>query len=87
MALENSDKVKNVALCVTCLADQMLPEIGVATVKLLRRAGYEVDFPMAQTCCGQPYFNSGFRDQAVDLADEPISRMRLCHAAKFGRGN
>jgi L-lactate dehydrogenase complex protein LldE len=72
MALENSDKVKNVALCVTCLADQMLPEIGVATVKLLRRAGYEVDFPMAQTCCGQPFFNSGFRDQAVDLAKRAI---------------
>ena len=63
---------KRVALCVTCLVDQVVPEIGVATVQLLRRAGYEVDFPEAQTCCGQPFFNSGFRDQAVDLAKRTI---------------
>ncbi|MDE0041608.1 MAG: (Fe-S)-binding protein [Candidatus Poribacteria bacterium] len=63
---------KRVALCVTCLVDQVVPEVGVATVQLLRRAGYDVDFPEAQTCCGQPFFNSGFRDQAVDLAKRTI---------------
>ena len=65
-------EVKKVALCVTCLVDEILPEIGVATVKLLRRAGYEVAYPEAQTCCGQPFFNSGFRDQAGDLARRTI---------------
>ncbi len=64
--------MKKVALCVTCLVDQILPEIGVATVKLLRRAGYEVDFSEAQTCCGQPFFISGFRDQTVSLARRMI---------------
>ena len=64
--------MKKVALCVTCLVDQVLPEIGVASVKLLRRAGYEVEYPEAQTCCGQPFFNSGFRDQATDLAKRTI---------------
>ncbi|MBS14347.1 MAG: Fe-S oxidoreductase [Gemmatimonadetes bacterium] len=64
--------MNKVALCVTCLVDQVLPEIGVATVKLLRRAGYEVDFPVEQTCCGQPFFNSGFRQQATDLAKRSI---------------
>ena len=63
---------KRVALCVTCLVDQVVPEVGVASVQLLRRAGYEVDFPEAQTCCGQPFFNSGFRDQATDLAKRTI---------------
>ena len=63
---------KRVALCVTCLVDQVLPEVGVASVQLLRRAGYEVDFPEAQTCCGQPFFNSGFRDLAVELAKRTI---------------
>ena len=63
---------KRVALCVTCLVDQVVPEIGVATVQLLRRAGYEVEFPEAQTCCGQPFFNSGFRDQATDLAKRTV---------------
>lgn len=57
-----------IALCVTCVVDQVMPEVGVATVKLLRRAGFQVEFPQAQTCCGQPFFNSGFRDEAAKLA-------------------
>lgn len=61
-----------VALCVTCIVDQLMPEVGVATVKVLRRAGYEVDFPQEQTCCGQPFFNSGFRRQAADLARRTV---------------
>ncbi|GIK56025.1 MAG: (Fe-S)-binding protein [Chloroflexi bacterium] len=64
--------MKKVALCVTCIVDQIMPEVGVATVKLLRRAGYEVEFPAAQTCCGQPFFNSGFAPQARDLAKRTI---------------
>jgi len=61
-----------VALFVTCIVDQALPEVGVAAVRLLRKAGYEVDFPMSQTCCGQPFFNSGFRDEARTLAQRMI---------------
>jgi L-lactate dehydrogenase complex protein LldE len=61
-----------VALFVTCIVDQALPEVGVAAVRLLRRAGYEVDFPADQTCCGQPFFNSGFRDEARRLAKRMI---------------
>ncbi len=60
------------ALCITCLVDQIMPEVGVATVKLLRRAGYEVTFPEAQTCCGQPFFNSGFRQKTIHLAQHTI---------------
>jgi L-lactate dehydrogenase complex protein LldE len=64
---------KSVALCVTCTVDQLMPEIGVATVKLLRRAGCEVTFPAGQTCCGQPFFNSGFRAGARHLAKQTIA--------------
>jgi L-lactate dehydrogenase complex protein LldE len=53
---------------VTCLGDALFPDVGVATVRLLRRLGVEVDFPAAQTCCGQPHFNSGYHDHAADLA-------------------
>jgi L-lactate dehydrogenase complex protein LldE len=63
---------KRVALMVTCMVDQIMPEIGVAAVKLLRRAGYTVDFPAEQTCCGQPFFNSGFHDQAAELARRTV---------------
>jgi L-lactate dehydrogenase complex protein LldE len=63
---------KRIALFVTCLVDQIMPDVGVATVRLLRRAGYTVEFPLEQTCCGQPLFNSGFRDQAAKLAKRTI---------------
>jgi L-lactate dehydrogenase complex protein LldE len=66
---------KKVALFVTCLVDQMMPEVGVNTVKLLRRAGYEVTFPPDQVCCGQPFFNSGFREEAKKLARRTIDAL------------
>lgn len=48
-----------VGLFVTCLVDAMRPNIGFATLKLLQDAGCDVEVPEAQTCCGQPAFNSG----------------------------
>jgi L-lactate dehydrogenase complex protein LldE len=57
---------------ITCLGDALFPDVGVATVKLLRRLGVAVDFPKAQTCCGQPHFNSGFHNDARDLAKHTI---------------
>ena len=48
-----------VALFVTCLVDMFRPSVGFATVKLLTDAGCEVEVPDAQTCCGQPAWNSG----------------------------
>jgi L-lactate dehydrogenase complex protein LldE len=57
---------------VTCLGDAFFPDVGVATVRLLRRLGVAVDFPAAQTCCGQPHFNSGYRGDARDLARHTI---------------
>ncbi len=58
---------------VTCLGDAFFPAAGVATVKLLRRLGVEVDFPAAQTCCGQPFFNSGYKDLARELAQHTVT--------------
>jgi L-lactate dehydrogenase complex protein LldE len=62
-----------VSLMVTCLGDALFPDVGVATVKLLRRLGVQVDFPQAQTCCGQPHFNSGYHDGARALARHTIA--------------
>jgi L-lactate dehydrogenase complex protein LldE len=53
---------------ITCLGDGFFPDVGVATVRLLRRLGVHVDFPEGQTCCGQPFFNSGYHDDARALA-------------------
>ena len=49
-----------VALMVTCVNDAMFPEVGQAVVRLLRRLGVDVEFPDAQTCCGQPMVNTGY---------------------------
>jgi L-lactate dehydrogenase complex protein LldE len=62
-----------VSLLITCLGDVFFPDVGVATVRLLRRLGVEVDFPPAQTCCGQPHFNSGYHDEARKLARHTIA--------------
>lgn len=59
---------RRVSLFVTCLVDLLYPEVGEAAVALLREAGVEVDFPAAQTCCGQPAFNSGFETDARRVA-------------------
>ena len=56
-----------VALFVTCLVDLLYPEVGEASVALLRHAGADVAFPAGQTCCGQPPFNAGFVDDARRL--------------------
>lgn len=57
-----------VSLFVTCLVDQLWPRVGAATVEVLERAGCEVVFDDRQTCCGQPAFNSGYRDEARAVA-------------------
>jgi L-lactate dehydrogenase complex protein LldE len=54
-----------VALQVTCINDALFPDTARAVVTLLRRLGVEVDFPEAQTCCGQPMVNTGYLDEAV----------------------
>jgi L-lactate dehydrogenase complex protein LldE len=57
-----------VALFVTCLVDLHRPSVGFAAIRLLERAGCRVEVPRAQTCCGQPAYNSGDRLTARDLA-------------------
>ena len=57
-----------VSLFITCLVDQLCPDVGVATVKVLEKAGCEVSFDERQTCCGQPAFNTGYRQEARKFA-------------------
>lgn len=63
---------KNVQLFVTCIIDTLYPEIGESVVRVLRRAGADVDFPAGQTCCGQPAFNAGMRTEARQMAMHTI---------------
>jgi L-lactate dehydrogenase complex protein LldE len=56
-----------VALFATCLVDGLFPDVGKATVRLLRRLGHDVDFPQEQGCCGQMHVNTGYPDEALAL--------------------
>ena len=55
---------KKVALFIPCFIDSFYPNVGVASLKLLKKLGYEVEYPLNQTCCGQPFFNSGVEKEA-----------------------
>jgi len=63
---------ETVQLFVTCLIDTFFPHIGEAMVRVLNRSGVCVEFPSAQTCCGQPAFNAGLRSEARPLAERTI---------------
>ena len=62
----------DVALFVTCLADTFYPRTGIAVFKVLEKLGCRVTFPEAQTCCGQPMWNTGYADETRDLARHMI---------------
>ncbi|MHB8535554.1 MAG: (Fe-S)-binding protein [Sulfuricaulis sp.] len=67
-----------VGLFVTCLVDLMRPGIGFAAMRLLEAAGCTVQVPAAQTCCGQPGYNSGDRKAARALALKTLKEFAGC---------
>ncbi len=59
-----------VGLFIPCYVEQLYPQVGLATLRLLERHGCRVEYPEQQTCCGQPMTNSGCNDEAKPLADK-----------------
>ncbi len=57
-----------VTLFIPCFIDSLYPHVGAAIVEVIERLGHTIDYPEAQTCCGQPPFNSGYWDEARDVA-------------------
>lgn len=57
-----------IGLFIPCYVNALYPEVGVATYKLLSHLGLDVDYPLHQTCCGQPMANAGFENMAESLA-------------------
>ncbi|WP_395663627.1 (Fe-S)-binding protein [Aestuariivirga sp.] len=70
------EKSPRVGLFVTCLVDLFRPSVGFAAVKLLEDAGCRVEVPEAQTCCGQPAFNSGDKADAAAIARNVIAAFK-----------
>jgi L-lactate dehydrogenase complex protein LldE len=68
--LRPSPRYKPVSLFVTCIVDMIYPQTGVSVVEILEHLGVDVRFPLGQTCCGQPAFNSGFQNDARTVAKQ-----------------
>lgn len=62
-----------VSLFITCLVDQLSPEVGMAMFRLLTRLGVDVTFNPDQTCCGQPAFNTGYHPEARSVAQQMLN--------------
>lgn len=71
--MQQREKAPRVGLFVTCLVDAMRPQVGFAALRLLEEAGCVVEVPEAQTCCGQPAWNSGDSDHAAALARQAVA--------------
>ena len=67
---------RRVALFVTCIVDQVYPNVGLAAARLLQAHGCEIVVPRGLTCCGQMGFNAGFRDEARSVAGRTIELLR-----------
>jgi len=65
-----------VSLFVTCIVDQVFPQVGIAMTTVLERLGFQVDFPRGQTCCGQPAFNSGYAAEAGTVSRHFLQTFR-----------
>ena len=74
----SDQRVPRVGLFVTCLVDAMRPRIGFAAIQVLEEAGCVVEVPEAQTCCGQPAFNSGDTKRGAALAKQTIAAFEGC---------
>ena len=76
-----------VGFFVTCLVDLIRPRIGFAALRLLRETGAEIHVPRAQTCCGQPAYNSGDREGARELAEKFTHEFQGCDAVVAPSGS
>jgi L-lactate dehydrogenase complex protein LldE len=65
-----------VQLFIPCFVDQLYPQTAFNMVKLLKKAGCKVEYNTEQTCCGQPAFNAGFRDDSKEVCSKFIKDFR-----------
>ena len=66
--ISNHSIMEKVQLFTTCMGENLLPDVLQKMVCLLEHLGIECEFPDAQTCCGQPFFNSGFQSEGREMA-------------------
>jgi L-lactate dehydrogenase complex protein LldE len=78
-ALGSEDSLR-VSLFITCYNDTLFPETGKAVVRVLERLGHSVEFPAAQTCCGQMHYNTGYQAEAMPLLERFVAQFKEAEA-------
>ncbi len=77
----------NVTLFIPCFVDLLYPKVGISIVQIFERLGHTVEYPEELTCCGQPAFNSGYWDQARDVAIKVVERLKDSEAVVIASGS
>lgn len=76
-----------VSLFIPCFVDLLYPRVGISIVQILEQLGHKIDFPEELNCCGQPAFNSGYWNEARDLATPVIDRLKSAEAVVIASGS
>ena len=76
-----------ITLFIPCFVDQFYPQVGMSIVRVLERLGHKVEYPEAQTCCGQPAFNSGFWNEARVVAARQMAVFRDAETVVIASGS
>ncbi len=76
-----------ITLFIPCFVDLMFPQVGIAMVKILERLGHGVECPEEAACCGQPAFNSGYWDEAREVAVHTLERLRHAEVVVIASGS
>jgi len=76
-----------VTLFIPCFVDACFPDVGISMVRILERLGHSVQCPEAVACCGQPAFNSGYWDEARQVADNALDHLRGTDAVVVASGS
>jgi Fe-S oxidoreductase len=72
-----------VGLFIPCYVDQLYPQVGLATLRVLRQLGLDIEFPEDQTCCGQPMDNSGCAEDAPAACSEVSEGLRHTELCEY----
>lgn len=76
-----------VTLFIPCFVDLMFPNVGISMVKILERLGHQIDCPESIACCGQPGFNSGYWDEAREVAVKVLDALRDSEVVVIASGS
>src|SRR5207253_9762630 len=72
---------------IPCFVDLMFPKVGISIVQILERLGHTIECPPELACCGQPAFNSGYWDEARDVAIKVLQRLEESEAVVIASGS